>query len=97
MIFISAKAPAKNFNLLLNNIDIVNSFIEGTESKKISHLIYISSDAVYSDIKTKIYENSKTLPLNFHGMMHIIRKYFRKKIWKKNFNNKTYINLWKAR
>ena len=74
MIFISAKAPAKNFNLLLNNIDIVNSFIEGTESKKISHLIYISSDAVYSDIKTKIYENSKTLPLNFHGMMHIIRE-----------------------
>lgn len=74
VIFISAKAPAKNFNLLLNNIDIVNSFIEGTESKKISHLIYISSDAVYSDIKTKIYENSKTLPLNFHGMMHIIRE-----------------------
>lgn len=87
VVFISAKAPAKDLQLLLNNIDIVNSFIEGVESKKISHLIYISSDAVYSDIKTKIYENSKTLPQNFHGMMHIIRE----KILEKRFGKKILI------
>ena len=44
------------------------------KDKKISKIIYISSDAVYSDSFKKLDENSKTLPSSMHGMMHLTRE-----------------------
>ena len=41
------------------NLKILNNFCEILSEKKINHLIYISSDAVYEDTKNKINENSK--------------------------------------
>lgn len=87
VIFLAAEAPVRNFKTLLNNIDMLNSVIEGINLKIISQLIYLSSDAVYTDSKSKINEKSKTLPSNFHGMMHIIRE----KILEKKFSNKLLI------
>ena len=87
VVFLAAEAPVKNFKMLLNNIDILNSVIDGVDSKIISQLIYLSSDAVYSDSKSKLNEYSKTLPSNFHGMMHITRE----KILESKFRNKILI------
>ena len=78
----SAEAPVKNHKTLLNNIEIMNSIIDGVNPNIISQIIYISSDAVYSDSKSKLSEKSLTLPSNFHGMMHIIREKILKKIFK---------------
>jgi UDP-glucose 4-epimerase len=82
IIFLSAEAPVKNHKTLLNNIEIMNSIIDGVNPNIISQIIYISSDAVYSDSKSKLSEKSLTLPSNFHGMMHIIREKILKKIFK---------------
>ncbi len=87
IIFLAAEAPVKNFKTLLNNIDMLNSVIDGVSSKIISQLIYLSSDAVYSDSKSKLNEKSKTFPSNFHGMMHIIRE----RILHNKFSNKLLI------
>lgn len=87
VIFLAAEAPVKNFKTLLNNIDMLNSVIDGVDSKIISQLIYLSSDAVYSDSKSKLNEKSKTFPSNFHGMMHIIRE----KVLENKFSNKILI------
>tara|TARA_B100001996_G_C18325308_1_gene464166 strand:- start:8 stop:610 length:603 start_codon:yes stop_codon:yes gene_type:complete len=40
----------------------------------ISQLIYVSSDAVYSDVKNKINEQSPANPSNLHGVMHVSRE-----------------------
>ena len=41
---------------------------------KIRKIIYISSDAVYSDTKYRISENSETKPSSIHGIMHLHRE-----------------------
>ena len=66
---------------------MLNSVIDGVSSKIISQLIYLSSDAVYSDSKSKLNEKSKTFPSNFHGMMHIIRE----RVLHNKFSNKLLI------
>jgi Nucleoside-diphosphate-sugar epimerases len=84
IIFISAEAPAKNIQMFLNNIMICNNICRALKNKSFSKLIYISSDAVYSDIKGKINEKTKTFPGSIHGMMHLTRE-IQLKI---NFDNK---------
>ena len=83
IIFISAEAPAKNLKMKKNNIYICKNICSALEKKNIQNLIYISSDAVYSDTRKKIKENSLTKPNSIHGKMHLQRE----KILKKHFNN----------
>tara|TARA_Y100001958_G_scaffold104469_1_gene72864 strand:+ start:40 stop:882 length:843 start_codon:yes stop_codon:yes gene_type:complete len=84
IIFISAEAPAKNIQMFLNNIMICDNICKALQNKPFSKLIYISSDAVYSDISGKINEKTKTFPGSMHGMMHLTREIQ----LKMNFDNK---------
>ena len=83
IVFISAEAPVKNLKMLSNNLKICSNVVSALESKKIRHLIYISSDAVYSDINKGINEKSETLPTSLHGFMHLARE----RILKNKFEN----------
>ena len=74
IVFISAQAPVKNFKMMNNNLQMCKNFCEAGLEKKISKIIYISSDAVYSDSYKKLNENSKTLPNSYHGAMHLTRE-----------------------
>ena len=59
---------------LFNNMKICDNVCKSLKGKKINKLIYISSDAVYSDTSLKITEKSKALPNSIHGMMHLMRE-----------------------
>ena len=74
IIFISAKAPVKNLKMFNENLTMLNNFIAGIDNKKIKHLIYVSSDAVYADSSKKINERSITDPDSLHGIMHLTRE-----------------------
>ena len=74
VLFISAKAPVKNEKMFLENILMMKNFLLGLKRKKISHFIYVSSDAVYSDSKKLISEKSETYPQSLHGIMHLTRE-----------------------
>jgi nucleoside-diphosphate-sugar epimerase len=74
VLFISAKAPCKDLDSFKKNINMISPLIKASHKKKISQLIYISSDAVYADQKTKINENSKVKPSSIHGLMHQTRE-----------------------
>jgi len=74
IIFLASNAPVKNLNIYTENIKICETIFSAINEKLISHLIYISSDAVYSDSKSKLNEKSITEPSNFHGLMHITRE-----------------------
>ena len=52
--FIAAEAPVKNIEMFINNLKICNTVCKSLEKKKVNHLIYISSDAIYADVKGKI-------------------------------------------
>ena len=64
VVFISAESPVKNYEMLENSLKMSINFCEVIDFKSISHLIYISSDAVYKDIK-KPMMNSKLNLIRF--------------------------------
>ena len=74
IIFIAAIAPVKNIEMLNQNLLMCKNVVEALNFTKPKHIIYISSDAVYSDSKKKIDEKSNTIPTSLHGFMHLIRE-----------------------
>jgi len=86
LVFISSIAPVKNYSMFLKNIIMCKNFLNLKVLNNISHFIYISSDAVYSDSKNLISEKSKTDPDSLHGIMHITREKLFKNYFKKNIS-----------
>jgi len=74
IIFVAAEAPVKDIEMLKNNVKICKNVCDSLKKRKIKQLIYISSDAVYSDIKGKISEKTITFPNSLHGLMHLTRE-----------------------
>ncbi len=72
--FAAAEAPVKNESMLLNNLLMAKHVCKVIKKKSPSFLLYLSSDAVYSDSKKKIDETSLTVPESLHGIMHLTRE-----------------------
>lgn len=84
--FSAARAPVKNKEMFDYNLKIANNFLKIIPKIIFKKMVYLSSDAVYSDTKKKINENSKTIPNSLHGMMHLKRENIFKKIIKEKKN-----------
>ena len=74
VIFTSARAPCKDLQMLSENIKMATSVISALMQKQVSHVIYISSDAVYRDTEIAITEASCAEPSSLHGVMHLTRE-----------------------
>ena len=74
LVFVSAKAPCRNAAGLIENLQMAKTVIAALKQQKISHLIYISSDAVYRDSDEPISEYSCAEPGSIHGAMHLVRE-----------------------
>jgi len=74
LVFVSAKAPCRNTDGLIENLQMAKTVIAALKLQKISHLIYISSDAVYRDSDKPIDEYSCAEPGSIHGAMHLARE-----------------------
>jgi UDP-glucose 4-epimerase len=74
LVMISAEAPVKNNEMLENNIRMMSSVCQAIVKKKIAHLIYVSSDAVYADSSKPLTEGSCAEPESLHGVMHLARE-----------------------
>ncbi len=74
LIVVSARAPCKNHDMLLKNIQMVTSVCDALVKQPVQQVIYISSDAVYADSMDKLNEDSPTAPTSLHGVMHIARE-----------------------
>ena len=72
--FVAANAPVKTFEQFEKNIKICSNICKVLTKIKIKKLIYLSSDAVYSDTKQFINEQSDTNPVSLHGLMHLTRE-----------------------
>jgi nucleoside-diphosphate-sugar epimerase len=74
LIVVSATAPCKNTSMLADNITMMNAVCTALDKASVAHVIYISSDAVYSDSDGPLSEDSVTAPDSLHGMMHVARE-----------------------
>jgi UDP-glucose 4-epimerase len=74
VVFVSALAPCKDYVMFEQNIRMAKNALDGLAGTAISQLLYISSDAVYSDFDGPLTEASVTAPDNLHGQMHVARE-----------------------
>lgn len=74
VVFASARAPCINLEMLNENYRMMFSFCEAIRHQAISHLVYLSSDAVYKDSSEPITEASCAEPNSLHGIMHLTRE-----------------------
>jgi len=76
VVFVSALTPdkGKDASTLVKNIKMVEHFLLALKQRPVRHLVYISSDAVYSDHDFYVRENSPCNPSSFHGVMHLTRE-----------------------
>mgnify|MGYP003625683326 CR=1 FL=1 len=74
VVFVSALAPCKDYVMFEANIRMAKNALDGLAGQPLSQLLYISSDAVYSDFDGPLTEASVTAPDNLHGQMHVARE-----------------------
>ena len=80
LMVVSAMAPCKNAVMLADNIAMMSAVCSALEQSPVAHVIYISSDAVYSDSDGPLSEDSVTAPDNLHGIMHVARELMLKSV-----------------
>jgi UDP-glucose 4-epimerase len=74
VVFVSALAPCKDYVMFEQNIRMAKNALDGLAGQPLSQLLYVSSDAVYSDFDGPLTEASVTAPDNLHGQMHVSRE-----------------------
>jgi nucleoside-diphosphate-sugar epimerase len=82
IVFTSIVAPykGKGIDPFVKNIKIAQNVCKALEKVNISHLIYLSSDAVYPMIKESISEKSLAVPCDLYGLAHFSREFMLKHI-----------------
>jgi nucleoside-diphosphate-sugar epimerase len=81
LVIISAKAPVKNTEMLLQNIRMMKTVCDALKQKPVAHVLYVSSDAVYADSERPLCEESCAQPASLHGVMHLAREVMLKNEW----------------
>jgi nucleoside-diphosphate-sugar epimerase len=74
VVFVSAVAPARNVAQLMTNLRMAETACVAFAAVTPTHLLYISSDAVYADEANPVTERSPVAPSTPHGMMHAARE-----------------------
>src|SRR5258706_2003914 len=74
VVFVSALAPTRNNAMLIDNLRMAEAVCAALAAQSIAHLVYISSDAVYSDDANPVTERSCQQPSSLHGAMHLARE-----------------------
>jgi UDP-glucose 4-epimerase len=70
----AARVPCKSAAALVDNMLIVKTMLDAMRTVSISHVVNVSSDAVYADEPLPLTEHSPTAPQTLHGAMHLARE-----------------------
>ena len=74
VVFVSALAPTRNNAMLIDNLCMAEVVCAALAIQPVAHVVYISSDAVYSDDANPVTERSCRQPSSLHGVMHLARE-----------------------
>jgi len=70
----AAIAPCKTTAMLVDNMRIVQTLVEGIAAVPVAHVVNISSDAIYADGPVPLTEETPAAPTSLHGAMHLARE-----------------------
>jgi nucleoside-diphosphate-sugar epimerase len=74
VVFVSARAPTRDNTMLIDNLRMAECVCAALAAQPVAQLVYISSDAVYSDDANPVTERSCQQPSSLHGVMHLARE-----------------------
>lgn len=76
LVFVSALAPSRGRDIatLMRNLSMAQNVCQAIEKARCDHVVYIGSDAVYSDNDALIRSDSPCHPASYHGVMHLARE-----------------------
>lgn len=76
LVFVSGLTPDKGRDVatLMKNLKMAEHVATFLEKSPCAQVVYISSDAVYSDASSLVQENTPCDPASFHGLMHLARE-----------------------
>jgi len=74
VVMVSAIAPARTVPMMMQNWKMAEAVCAALAEVEVSHMVYISSDAVYVDNANPVTERSHCVPSTIHGMMHAARE-----------------------
>ena len=70
----AARAPCKDMSMLIDNMLMGKAILDAFAKVELSHVINVSSDAVYPDEPVPLNETVRPSPATFHGVMHLARE-----------------------
>lgn len=70
----AARAPCKDMPMLIDNMIITRVILDAISAVEVSHVINVSSDAVYPDEPLPLTEQIPAAPTTLHGVMHLARE-----------------------
>lgn len=71
---VAARAPVKNAGMLIENLIMARAMTRALSQANVSHVVNISSDAVYADGPVPLTEKTPAAPTSLHGAMHVARE-----------------------
>jgi UDP-glucose 4-epimerase len=74
VVVVSAVAPCKSNRALIENLIMVDAVCAALAEVEPSHVVYVSSDAVYATDANPVTERSPCSPTDLHGTMHLARE-----------------------
>jgi UDP-glucose 4-epimerase len=74
VVAISARAPVRDIGMMIDNMVIVRALLDALARAPTTHVVNISSDAVYADGPVPLTEATPTAPTSLHGAMHLARE-----------------------
>ena len=74
IIVAAARAPCKDMSMLIDNMLMGKAILDAFAKVELSHVINVSSDAVYPDEPVPLNETVRPSPATFHGVMHLARE-----------------------
>jgi UDP-glucose 4-epimerase len=74
VVFVSAFAPTRNNAMLIDNLRMAEAVCAALAAQPVAQLVYISSDAIYSDDANPVTERSCQQPSSLHWAMHLARE-----------------------
>lgn len=74
VVAVAARAPCKDIATLIDNMTMTKAMVEAIRSVAVSHVVNISSDAVYPDEPLPLSERTPAAPSTYHGVMHLARE-----------------------
>ena len=74
VVVVAARAPCKDAAMLVDNIRMMDCVCRALERVSVTHVVYISSDAVYRDSRAPLTEELCAEPGSLHGAMHLTRE-----------------------